>query len=82
MDGDQKMNEKLAGRSSAGPTMQEEMLETLQQIEKHLKAMVYYATPERAFQPSAGKAAAPPPSDSSLQEMIANEIQNYLKENS
>ena len=81
MDGDQKMNEKLAGRSSAGPTMQEEMLETLPQIEKHLKAMVYYTTPERAFTPSAGKATVPTGA-SELEEIVSTEIERYLKENS
>tara|TARA_Y100001963_G_scaffold71446_1_gene99353 strand:- start:603 stop:833 length:231 start_codon:yes stop_codon:yes gene_type:complete len=74
------IDEKLADRNTVGPSMQEKMLETLQQIEKHLKAMVYYTTPERAFTPSAGKAQAPPQFPE-LKKMVGKEIEKYLKEN-
>ena len=53
----------------------------IQQIEKHLKAMVYYTTPERAFTPSAGKATVPTGA-SELEEIVSTEIERYLKENS
>ena len=75
------IDEKLADRTTVGPTMQEQMLETLQQIEKHLKAMVYYTTPERACTPSAGKATVPTGA-SELEEIVSTEIERYLKENS
>tara|TARA_R100001509_G_C4799695_1_gene192673 strand:+ start:196 stop:426 length:231 start_codon:yes stop_codon:yes gene_type:complete len=74
------IDEKLADRNTVGPSMQEKMLETLQQIEKHLKAMVYYTTPERAFTPSAGKATMPTGA-SEIEEMVSREIEKYLKEN-
>ena len=74
------IDEKLADRNTVGPSMQERMLETLQQIEKHLKAMVYYTTPDRAFTASAGKASVPTDT-SGLEEMVSKEIEKYLKEN-
>lgn len=74
------IDEKLADRNTVGPSMQERILETLQEMEKHLKAIVYYSTPERAFLPSAGKATLPADT-SDLQEMIKEEVGKYLKEN-
>ena len=74
------IDEKLADRNTVGPSMQEKMLETLQKIEKHLKAMVYYTTPDRAQIASAGMAVAPEGS-SVLEEMVSKEIEKYLKEN-
>tara|TARA_Y100000385_G_scaffold267916_1_gene304480 strand:- start:81 stop:311 length:231 start_codon:yes stop_codon:yes gene_type:complete len=74
------IDEKLADKSAVGPSIQERILETLQEMEKHLKAIVYYSTPERAFMASAGKATLPT-SAPDLQEMIKEEVGKYLKEN-
>ena len=80
--GDQKMTDKKL-TEKAGDFAQSEVLSTLKQIEKHLRALVYYSTPERAFMSSAGKAkvAQPQPQDQALEEVIAEEISKYLKEN-
>ena len=75
---DEKLTDKV------GPSAQDEMLLTLKEIEKHLKALVYYSTPEKAFMPSAGKAKIPeptPPEAGTLEEVVAQEISKYLKEN-
>ena len=58
----------------------DEVLATLKKIEKHLRALVYYSTPERAFIASAGKASPNAP-DPSIEEVIAEEIGKYFKEN-
>ena len=58
----------------------DEVLATLKKIEKHLRALVYYSTPERAFIASAGKASPNAP-DTSIEEVIAEEIGKYFKEN-
>ena len=74
------IDEKLTDR--IGPSTDERILDTLKQIEKHMKAMVYYTTPERAFTPSAGKAPIPtPPAPTGIKEMVTQEIEKYLKEN-
>ena len=74
---DKKLTEKV------GDVAQGEVLSTLKQIEKHLRALVYYSTPDRAFMASAGKAKVAPssPQDQALEEVIAEEISKYLKEN-
>ena len=71
---DEKLTEK------AGDFTQQEVLSTLKKIEKHLRALVYYSTPEKAFMPSAGKAKIPHPKGETLEEVIAQEIGKYLKE--
>jgi hypothetical protein len=74
------IDEKLTDR--IGPATDERILDTLKQIEKHLKAMVYYTTPEKAFLPSAGMAkAAASPAPTGIKEMVTKEIEKYLKEN-
>ena len=72
---DEKLTEK------AGDFVQNEVLSTLKQIEKHLRALVYYSTPEKAFMPSAGKAKIAHSKDETLEEIIAQEISKHLKEN-
>ena len=73
---DEKLTDKI------GPSTDERILDTLKQIEKHMKAMVYYTTPERAFLPSAGMAKPPaPPAPTGIKEMVTQEIEKYLKEN-
>lgn len=78
------MNEKLKDKNSM--SRDDEMLETLRRIEKHLQDLVFYTTPERAFLPSAGKASvAPAVSDDSLAEskirgLVTQEVKRYLKE--
>ena len=56
MDGDQKMNEKQAD------LQQDLQCKKCQKLtaDRETPKGNGYATPERAFQPSAGKAAAPP----------------------
>tara|TARA_R110000824_G_scaffold46513_3_gene133563 strand:- start:3109 stop:3348 length:240 start_codon:yes stop_codon:yes gene_type:complete len=77
------IDEKLTDR--IGASTEEQILDTLRQIEKHMKAMVYYTTPERAFAPSAGKVTAKPVTPglppSGIEEAITQEIEKYLKEN-
>ena len=73
---DEKLTDKI------GPSTDEQILNTLKQIEKHMKAIVYYTTPERAFTPSAGKASIPTaPAPTGIKEMVTQEIEKYLKEN-
>ena len=75
---DEKLTDKV------GPSAQDEMLSTLKEIEKHMRALVYYSTPEKAFISSAGMAKTPttqPPAESALEEVVAQEINKYLKEN-
>ena len=73
---DEKLTDKI------GPSTDEQILITLKQIEKHMKAIVYYTTPERAFTPSAGKASIPTaPAPTGIKEMVTQEIEKYLKEN-
>jgi hypothetical protein len=77
--GDQKMiDEKLTEKAS--DFTQQEVLSTLKKIEKHLRALVYYNTPEKAFMSSAGKAKIPQSKGETLEEVIAQEIGKYLKE--
>jgi hypothetical protein len=66
---------------NVGPTSRDEVLATLKKIEKHLRALVYYSTPEKAFMPSAGAAKTIQPKSEKLEETIVKEISNYLKEN-
>ncbi len=74
------IDEKLTDR--IGPSIDEQILNTLKQIEKHMKAMVYYSTPEKAFIPTAGKAPNPTtPAPTGIKEMVTQEIEKYLKEN-
>jgi hypothetical protein len=74
------IDEKLTDR--IGPSTDEQILNTLKQIEKHMKAIVYYTTPQRAFTPSAGKASIPTaPAPTGIKEMVTQEIEKYLKEN-
>ena len=72
------IDEKLSDR--VGMSTDEQILSTLKQIEKHMKAMVYYTTPEKAFAPSAGRVQNPPDSED-LKEIITQEIEKCLKEN-
>ena len=71
---DKKLTEK------AGDFTQHEVLSTLKKIEQHLRALLYYSTPEKAFMSSAGKAKVRQ-KDETLEEIIAQEIGKYLKEN-
>tara|TARA_R110000744_G_scaffold243689_1_gene360630 strand:- start:7165 stop:7392 length:228 start_codon:yes stop_codon:yes gene_type:complete len=73
------IDEKLTDR--IGTSTEEQILNTLKQIEKHMKAMVYYTTPERAFAPSAGKVTAPSLPPAGIEEVITQEVEKYLKEN-
>ena len=73
------IDEKLADK--VGPTIQEEMLVTLKNIETHLKALVFYSTPDQAFISSAGKAPVINQPTADLDETIKEEITKYLKEN-
>jgi len=74
------MNEKLADK--IGPTIEEQMLETLGKIEAHLKALVFHSTPEKAFISSAGLArTSPEPKPEDISEVIKQEIEKHLKEN-
>jgi hypothetical protein len=78
------IDEKLADKIGVSP--QEQTLAVLKQIEKHLKALVFYTTPEKAFLPTAGTVSAPPvpkgsDDDDDLNEVIKKEIEKYLKEN-
>ena len=82
--GDQTMNEKLKDKNSM--PRDEEMLQTLRRIEKHLQDLVFYTTPERAFLPSAGKASVDPIAtddnlaESKIRNLVTQEIKRYLKE--
>jgi len=73
---DEKLSDKI------GPTVEEQMLVSLEKIEAHLRTLVFHSTPERAFISSAGKAT--PFQDQGpkeVSEVIKQEIEKYLKEN-
>mgnify|MGYP003642381127 FL=1 len=73
---DEKLTDKI------GPSVEEQMLKTLGKIESHLKALVFYSTPERAFISSAGKAQPQTqPAPEPIDEIVAQEVEKYLKEN-
>ena len=78
------MNEKLKDINST--SRDEDVLKTLQRMEKHLQDLVYYMTPERAFLPSAGRVAAPATSsdsdlsESKIRKIVTQEVKKYLKE--
>jgi len=73
---DEKLTDKI------GPSVEEQMLSTLDKIENHLKTLVFHNTPEKAFISSAGKATtSPDPEPQEISEIIKQEIEKHLKEN-
>ena len=72
------IDEKLADK--VGPTVEEQMLSTLELIEAHLKTLVFHSTPHRAFISTAGK-ARPAGDPQEISEIIKQEIEKHLKEN-
>ena len=73
---DEKLTDKV------GLSVEEQMLSTLEKIENHLKTLVFHNTPEKAFISSAGKAImTPEPEESTVSEIIKQEVEKYLKEN-
>ena len=83
METKKMIDEKLTDKQ--GVTAQQEIIEILNQVEKHLKALVFYTTPGAALLPSAGQVSIAPPlaqkDGEDINEVIKQEIEKYLKEN-
>lgn len=83
METKKMIDEKLTDKQ--GVTAQQEIIEILNQVEKHLKALVFYTTPGSALLPSAGQVTSDPDflqkSAEDMNEIIKQEIEKYLKEN-
>tara|TARA_R110001583_G_scaffold65152_2_gene188384 strand:+ start:638 stop:868 length:231 start_codon:yes stop_codon:yes gene_type:complete len=74
------MNEQQKNKSRSSD---QEVLDTLRRMEKHLQDLVYYTTPERAFMSSGGRAAPEnldELSENTIRELVTQEVKRLLKE--